>query len=240
MFQNSVNKEKIDFGRSKELSLFSIFQIEKNDVSDIMQCVEQVCWFSDILLRYCWHTFHSQIDSGYTGRVNLIEFAKFYCGSHEGVFILLWKQFQYALDVKADNPVLFKPSYNELIGLLIVFLSLRSTEIAKFMYFLWFFIPYIIPQLNPSKQNRTKYRIHIENLEKVLEHLWATNTKQIHKIPKYKAKLKKTIRDDNIDCMTYNQFRSYNLMCSVAFTQPLNNLQHHLRDVLIGSGTLKM
>jgi hypothetical protein len=211
------DKQKLGFVRTGNLGVFAILNLNKTDACDLLACLEHV-------------------DHEYTGKVNVIEFGETFCSEHKVLFNYVWETYQIAIGNTPDSAAFFLVGYNEFFNFLLFFVSLGNNDIIKYVYYIWFFLPRILPMHHMSdKVNKAQYRINIQLLEELLTKLMGTpNPKKSVALVYYKKKLKKAIKDDSLEHLSFNQFKSYNLVIAQGFTKPLHYLQTELRATMIG------
>lgn len=211
------SRAPLGFVRSKVLGVFSIFNVDASDSADILYCLEKV-------------------DVEYTQHINVLDFSKLFCEDYQRLFGIVWERYQGICEINIEDPKFYIPEYTHFLCFLLFLMSMNANDVSKYIYFMWFFIPHIIPQMNSSKLNRVKFKIKMEHLDELLNTLWGPTAKGVKKATKYKAKLRRQIGEQNLDQLTYKQFKSFNLMCSVCFSQPLVEMQRKLKYNMIGQG----
>lgn len=155
-----------------------------------------------------------------------------FCEDHQTLFCYIWEKYQALFNARIDAPDYFRPGYTHFLCFILFLLSMQTNDVAKFIYFAWFYVPKILPQMSESKTNKVKFRIYIEDMDELLANLWGA--KNGKKLTKYKAKLRNAVRDESIDALTLKQFKSFNLRTSVAFSQPVVDMMHQLKRNMIG------
>ena len=171
MFGNQ--KINLPFVRAKELAIFAVYNVSKTDTCDILACLEL-------------------IDKDFSGKVNVIEFSKVFCRDYHAVFDLLWENYQNVNNKTVDRCIdFYLPEYTPFLSFLLFFLSLHRRDMPKYVYFIWFFIPKILPQQHdPDKHTRSLHKILFSNLEDLVTKLWGTsNPKKALQAAYYKNKL---------------------------------------------------
>jgi len=211
------SKQQLGFVRAKHLGILAVFNLNKSDSCDILACLEHV-------------------DPEYSGKINVLQFGELFCQENRVVFNYLWETYQAAIGNTPESLTFFSVGYTEFLNFLLFFVSIGNKEIIKYIYYIWFFLPRILPlHFESDKVNKARYRITLGTLEELLTKLMGTlNPKKAVQLAYYKKKLKKAIKDDSVEHITFNQFKAYNLVIASGFSKPIQKLQAELRATMIG------
>jgi hypothetical protein len=209
----------LEYVRSRELSIFSLFYIDPVDAAVIISALEA-------------------IDSELTGFVNIKAFTTSYCVNTKYVFNVIWTEYISILKKHANESVAEKLGLefaNHKIDILpflcfiLFFMSINETEMSEFSFFL-FFSGHVSTD-GKHGGHKHDHDVNPDRLKRLISKLGKSRVPSEKNALSERLKLFKAKVDPQIDSRTFKrvQFHSLDVNCRGPYSRPLIYLQRELK-----------